>query len=95
MRINCIIFLLIFFFIILQGNFYYFSNSNITKDKKDRNFIKFNNEFILDKSFNIFNLEDVLSEDPYENFMNDKWFDIMKNKFNKKNINLEPINNDK
>ena len=94
-RINYIVLIVIIFFIIFRKKLYNLRKNNNTANKKNNNdkTITYNNIISINKSFNIFNLEEILSEDNNENLMNDKWYDMMKNKFKIQNIHIEPINN--
>ena len=91
-RINYIVLIVIIFFIIFRKKLYNLRKNNNTANKKNNNdkTITYNNIISINKSFNIFNLEEILSEDNNENLMNDKWYDMMKNKFKIQNIHIEP-----
>ncbi len=96
LSINYIVSIVIIIIIIFRTKLYNLHKRNNTTNKKNNNndkIITYNNIISINKSFNIFNLEEILSEDNNENSMNDKWYDMMKNKFKIQNIHTEPNNN--
>ena len=90
--INYAVLLLIIFFVIFKPKLFYISNRNTSKNIKDNNIYKFNNNISINKTFDIFNLEEILSNDPFEINKNDNLYELMKNNFKIKNIHIEPIN---